>query len=192
LTTIRPLSWQDISNTTEKLSKSLAQAAPFARMIAVTRGGLVPAGLLAHRLNIKNIQTINVESYIDTTQNSVQGTSKNPFIGMSGEEEVFSETQAYPAVCAASDKISDAADRPRKEVFRGVVQFLSDVQPSNERCLVVDELVDTGKTLAAIRALFPNAVLATLYAKPLGKPFVDVFVEEVPQETWLSFPWECS
>jgi hypothetical protein len=46
------------------------------------------------------------------------GASKNPFIGMGGEKENFSETQAYVPVRAASEKFSDAANRPRKEVFR--------------------------------------------------------------------------
>jgi hypothetical protein len=37
---------------------------------------------------------------------------------MSSEDENFSETQAYSSVRADSDKFSDAANRPRKEVFR--------------------------------------------------------------------------
>ena len=52
----------------------------------------------------------------------LEGASKNPFIGMSGEKENFSETQAYVLVRAASDKFSDAANRPRKEVFRDALK----------------------------------------------------------------------
>jgi hypothetical protein len=37
---------------------------------------------------------------------------------MSGEKEVFEETQAYSTVRADSEKSSDDANRPRKEVFR--------------------------------------------------------------------------
>jgi hypothetical protein len=47
-----------------------------------------------------------------------EGTFKKPFIGMSGEKENFSETQAYSSVRADSETFSDAANRPRKEVFR--------------------------------------------------------------------------
>lgn len=32
--------------------------------------------------------------------------------------------------------------------------------------------------------------MATLYVKPAGKPLVDTFVTEVPQETWIYFPWD--
>jgi hypothetical protein len=56
----------------------------------------------------------------------VQGASKNPFIGMSGEKENFSETQAYSSVRADSDKFSDAVNRPRKEVFRDALQPIAD------------------------------------------------------------------
>jgi hypothetical protein len=51
-----------------------------------------------------------------------QGVFKNSFIGMSGEEGTFSETQAYSSVCADSDKFSDAVNRPRKEIFRDAHQ----------------------------------------------------------------------
>ncbi|HBV53574.1 MAG TPA: xanthine phosphoribosyltransferase, partial [Rhodobacteraceae bacterium] len=36
--------------------------------------------------------------------------------------------------------------------------------------LVVDDLVDSGKTLELVRALYPQAHFATVYAKPKGKP----------------------
>ncbi len=36
--------------------------------------------------------------------------------------------------------------------------------------LVIDDLVDTGATVKVVRALLPNAHIATVYAKPLGRP----------------------
>jgi ATP phosphoribosyltransferase len=51
-----------------------------------------------------------------------EGTFKKPFIGMSGEKENFSETQAYSSVRADSETFSDAANRPRKEVFRSALE----------------------------------------------------------------------
>ena len=56
--------------------------------------------------------------------------------------------------------------------------------------LIVDDLVDTGKTAAEVRALFPNAHFATLYAKPAGIEYVDSYVEAVTQNTWIRFPWD--
>lgn len=56
--------------------------------------------------------------------------------------------------------------------------------------LVVDDLVDTGATMRAVRALLPRAHVATVYAKPLGRPTVDTFMTEVSQDTWIYFPWD--
>ena len=56
--------------------------------------------------------------------------------------------------------------------------------------LVVDDLVDTGQTARIMRALLPQAHVACVYAKPLGKPLVDTFITEVSQDTWIYFPWD--
>src|SRR5271165_3501158 len=39
--------------------------------------------------------------------------------------------------------------------------------------LIVDDLVDTGKTAKVVRGLLPKAHFATVYAKPMGRPMVD-------------------
>jgi xanthine phosphoribosyltransferase len=56
--------------------------------------------------------------------------------------------------------------------------------------LVVDDLVDTGKTLDLVRRLYPRAHFATVYAKPQGRPMVDTYITEVSQDTWIFFPWD--
>jgi len=59
-----------------------------------------------------------------------------------------------------------------------------------EGVLIVDDLVDTGKTLELVRALYPKAHFATVYAKPKGKPMVETYITEVSQDTWIFFPWD--
>lgn len=56
--------------------------------------------------------------------------------------------------------------------------------------LVVDDLVDTGRTLEVVKATMPKAHIATVYAKPKGRPMVDTFITEVSQDTWIFFPWD--
>jgi xanthine phosphoribosyltransferase len=56
--------------------------------------------------------------------------------------------------------------------------------------LIVDDLVDTGKTLELVRRLYPKAHFATVYAKPMGRNMVDTFITEVSQDTWIFFPWD--
>jgi xanthine phosphoribosyltransferase len=63
-------------------------------------------------------------------------------------------------------------------------------QGGGQGVLIVDDLVDTGATARAVRDLLPKAHLATIYAKPLGRPFVDTFMTEVSQDTWIYFPWD--
>jgi len=56
--------------------------------------------------------------------------------------------------------------------------------------LIVDELVDTGGTAQVVREMLPQAHFATIYAKPQGRKYVDTFVTEVSQDTWIYFPWD--
>ena len=65
-----------------------------------------------------------------------------------------------------------------------------DVVGDGAGVLVVDDLVDTGKTIEAVRTVMPDAHLATVYAKPLGERIVDTFITGVSQDTWIFFPWD--
>jgi xanthine phosphoribosyltransferase len=56
--------------------------------------------------------------------------------------------------------------------------------------LVIDDLVDSGKTLELVRNMYPKAHFATVYAKPQGEPMVDTFITGVSQDTWIFFPWD--
>ncbi len=66
----------------------------------------------------------------------------------------------------------------------------SEVVGDGSGILIVDDLVDTGKTLELVRDLYPKAHFATVYAKPEGRDMVDTFVTEVSQDTWIFFPWD--
>lgn len=74
------------------------------------------------------------------------------------------------------------------EVLKGVDQRLR--ERDGEKILIIDDLVDTGKTARVVREILPKAHLATVYAKPMGRPLVDTFVTEVSQDTWIYFPWD--
>jgi xanthine phosphoribosyltransferase len=56
--------------------------------------------------------------------------------------------------------------------------------------LILDDLVDSGKTAQVVKEMLPEAHLGVLYAKPDGRPYADTFVVEVPQDIWIVFPWE--
>lgn len=64
------------------------------------------------------------------------------------------------------------------------------IDPNEKNILIIDDLVDTGRTAKIVREHFPAAHFATVYAKPLGRPLVDSFITEVSQDTWIYFPWD--
>ena len=82
-----------------------------------------------------------------------------------------------------------------EETTRGQIAVLKSLsediksRPTQE-VLILDDLVDTGSTARVVKAQLPGAYFATVYAKPLGLPLVDAHVREIPQETWIYFPWD--
>ncbi len=91
-------------------------------------------------------------------------------------------------VCIAS--YHDYKEQGGLEVIKGVSPTVLDLGEGGANVLVVDDLVDTGKTARMVRSMLPRAHIATVYAKPLGRPLVDTFVTEVSQDTWIYFPWD--
>ncbi len=59
------ISWKQIQQAVESALEKLDR--PIKGIIAVTRGGLVPAGFIAQQLGIKNVKVVCLESYTDTT-----------------------------------------------------------------------------------------------------------------------------
>jgi len=140
-----PVSWDQFHRDARALAWRLAGAGPFHAVVAVTRGGLVPAAVVARELNIRVIETVCVASY---------------------------------------DHISQGELR----VLKGVAESIRSADGAG--VLIVDDLVDTGKTATVVRGLIPKAHFATVYAKPMGRPMVDTYITEVSQDTWIYFPWD--
>jgi xanthine phosphoribosyltransferase len=89
-------------------------------------------------------------------------------------------------VCVAS--YPDYVSQGEMHVLKGIAPELT--QEGGEGILIVDDLTDTGKTAAEVRAMLPKAHFAAVYAKPKGRPLVDTFITEVSQDTWIYFPWD--
>ncbi len=137
------ISWEQIQNDCRALAwKLLSVRKDWTRIVAIARGGLIPAAIIARELNIKVIDTVCISSY----------TLRNQ-----GEISVLK--------------------RP-------------DLACMDDSWLIVDDLVDTGRTAEEVRRMFPGIYFATVYAKPEGRPLVDTFITEVSQDTWILFPWD--
>lgn len=139
-TTTLSVSWEQLHRDSRILSWALLELQAWKGIIAITRGGLVPAAIVARELDIRLVDTLCIVSY--AWQNQGDPTILK---GVAGDGEGF---------------------------------------------LLLDDLVDTGRTAKMARQLLPKAHFATVYAKPAGRPLVDTFVAEVSQDTWILFPWD--
>ncbi|CAL4320532.1 xanthine phosphoribosyltransferase [Buchnera aphidicola] len=70
------------------------------------------------------------------------------------------------------------------------MQVIKKIKSSGENILIVDDLVDTGRTAKYIRRMYPKAYFVTIFAKPLGASFVDNYVIDIPQDIWIEQPWD--
>ena len=135
-----PVSWEELHRNAKALAWRLASNGPWKGIVAITRGGLVPAAVVARELELRLIDTLCIASYDDRQQ--------------------------------------------------GEMTVLKRVEGDGQGWLIIDDLVDTGKTAKAVREMLPRAHFATIYAKPAGRPLVDTFITEVSQDTWILFPWD--
>ncbi len=60
-----PVSWDQFHRDSRALAWRLHEAGPFDAIVAITRGGLVPAAIVARELNVRMIDTVCVTSYHD-------------------------------------------------------------------------------------------------------------------------------
>ena len=141
------ISWVELHRDARHLSEMLHSKGNWKGIIAITRGGLVPAALVARELDIRLVDTICVTSYLS------RETGK------------------------------EAQTRSEVKVLKGVVG-------DGDGYLLIDDLVDSGKTAQHVRQLLPKAYFATLYAKPAGRPIVDTCVKEFKPTKWIYFPWD--
>jgi xanthine phosphoribosyltransferase len=65
-----PVSWDQFHRDARALAWRLADKGPFAAIVCITRGGLVPAAIVARELDLRVVETVCVASYHDY---SVQG-----------------------------------------------------------------------------------------------------------------------
>lgn len=142
------VSWEQFHRDARALTWRLAEINQWDAIVAITRGGLVPAAIVARELNIRRIETVCIASYHEYDK---QG---------------------------------------QVDVIKAVSDDVLALGKDGSGVLIVDDLVDTGKTATVVREMMPKAHFATVYAKPKGRPLVDTFMTEVSQDTWITFPWD--
>jgi xanthine phosphoribosyltransferase len=73
-----PVSWDQFHRDARALAWRLADKGPFEAIVCITRGGLVPAAIVARELGLRLVETICVASYDEAKRGpeSAQGTLK--------------------------------------------------------------------------------------------------------------------
>ena len=147
------VSWDQLHRDARALAWRLQGHGPedggWKAVVAITRGGMAPAMIIARELDIRTVDTISVKSY------------------HSGGGKADQRREAQVLKSPDAELVGDG-----------------------DGILIIDDLVDSGKTLELVRSLYPKAHVATVYAKPMGKPMVDSYITEVSQDTWIFFPWD--
>ena len=142
------ISWDQIHRDSRALAWRLDGKGPdngrWKAIVAITRGGMAPAMIIARELDIRTVDTLSIKSYDHQAQDAAKILKK-----------------------PSNDLVKDGT---------GII--------------IIDDLVDSGKTLEAVKKLYPKAHYATVYAKAKGRPLVDTFITEVSQDTWIFFPWD--
>ncbi|MGL4813224.1 MAG: xanthine phosphoribosyltransferase [Beijerinckiaceae bacterium] len=62
---IYPVSWDQFHRDARALAWRLADKGPFEAIVCITRGGLVPAAIVARELDIRMIESVCIASYHD-------------------------------------------------------------------------------------------------------------------------------
>ena len=58
-----PVTWDQFHRDSRALAWRLTEKGPFDALVAITRGGLVPAAIVARELNIRLVETVSIRSY---------------------------------------------------------------------------------------------------------------------------------
>ncbi len=58
-----PVSWELLHRDLRALARRIEKRGPFQGIVAIVRGGLIPAGIMARELNLRIVETVCVASY---------------------------------------------------------------------------------------------------------------------------------
>jgi len=142
------VSWADLDALVERMAEQVGSG--YDVVLTITRGALVPTGMLAYRLGMRNIVVAAVAYYDDA--------------GQPAEQPTF-------------------------------LQFPADPLLHGQRVLVVDEVWDSGTTIAAVvervRLAGGLPTTAVLHYKPANSR-VDIVPDHhvVETDAWVVYPYK--
>ena len=145
------VSWDDIVKWSRELAKKVKESGYKPDVIvAVARGGFVPARLLCDFLGVENLLSLQSQHWTEAA----------------------------------------------KAAERAIIKFPYKVDLTGKKVLLVDDIVDTGESLALAKKYIlenwkPKELrIATLqWIKPVAKIKPDYYLIEVTEWVWFQYPW---
>ena len=78
------VTWAEVHRDTKALARRLVGLGPWKGIVALTRGGLVPAAILARELDLRIVDTLCISSYDEQVQESIR-VLKTPAEALAGD-----------------------------------------------------------------------------------------------------------
>ena len=75
------LSWEFFHQDVKELAAKIKQSGEYDKIVAISRGGLIPAVILAYELNIRNSSVINIATYVGAQHLKLDEVDMPEFVG---------------------------------------------------------------------------------------------------------------
>ena len=83
------IKWDDFHQDTKDLCAKIKATGQYNKIIAVTRGGLIPAGIIAYELGIRNCSVINFATYIGAEHLKINEIAHPELVGKVDEHTLI-------------------------------------------------------------------------------------------------------
>lgn len=157
------LDWNEVTGAVSQLAKTIeSYHSSFDRILAVARGGLVPAAMLSHQLGIKEVGSLQLESYAGTARDRLR--MHGPIEPKAAGINTF---QMWGAFASKWDKAKTL--------------IVDDLHDTGETARWIREMFPE----MTIATVYHKQHSAT--PPPIAFPGLSM-----PADKWITFPWETS
>lgn len=83
------INWNDFHQDVKDLCAKIRQSGEYDKIVAISRGGLVPAGIIAYELDIRNSAVINIATYVGAEHLKLDEVDRPEAVGKVDEKTLI-------------------------------------------------------------------------------------------------------
>lgn len=171
--------WEQIQTLVNRLEHQIRKSGKkYDLILAVLRGGAIPAVMLSHKLDI-DVAAIPAKNYRYAIKDKM------------GERRVLTGLPSFVLRTAMFIEEKDDWQKELNEIKKGNKLNQNQII---KNILIVDELVDSGETLVAVSETIKAAGwefdIAVLVSKPQDLVKIKYYGDLAKKDDWLCMPWE--